>query len=357
MFCGFCGKTIRDDAAFCPFCGEPVKVRVAMRSAGVAEETPEKTAESILAALNVEASDTSPEKASPARKEAALKPQKEGSRPPVAEKPFLASAEATGSSPRSGRKEPQPRRAGKKPAPSKGAPKKRKAGDASKHRKQNDRAFFALSLISKLLLLLLIPAAAMLPYGRIVYSASRLADMPLWQLIRGGTYTMGSSNPLQFTLIPLPRFAALLGIPLLVLLVGCFRRAKRIRLPMASLILIGDGLGTLAMDWKLFGALRDAVSDLSLATFETYVASMNDVVFKWLQNVVTEKKSFAGTFQMYWGLGRMLIWAFAGTMAVLGLIGLILCLARLFAGKEKETEDGRKDEANDDVPELTEDML
>ena len=212
--------------------------------------------------------------------------------------------------------------------------------------KMEKKATTVVSVVSKLSLVLIL-AAVFLPYCRIAFSDSRYADMPLWKLIFGGTYEMGLSNPLQFTLIAHPVLLLLLLIPLLVLLTGIFKKSK-VRLPLTSGILLLDGLAVLIANGRILRSVQRAVSGLSLDTFEKHVKSMNALVIKWIQRVVTGELSFENTFLVTGQIGHTLITLFGWLMLLLGIIGIILCLIKFSRSKGTAAE---KDGASEPVEE------
>ena len=380
MFCGFCGKTIRDEAVFCPFCGQPVKVRTA--EAGEASHLQEAKVdlkERFTPTLPHTPDSSETKNAQPLKDETRWKeePKRKPWQPPVMAMPAVEPTVLQTPAPRpapAGNGGTKPPAAPKKPVPAPATPKR--PAPASKNRQaarsplksrptrqiRNDRIYFVLSLISKLALLL-IPLAAFFPYCRIAYSADRSAGMALWKLILGGTYTMGSSNPLVFTLKAQPKLAVLLAIPLLALLIGCFRRT-RIKAPAASLMLLGDGLGLLILNVKLFRAIQSAVYGLSLETFERYVISMNDVVIRWIQSAVAGKTATEDTFYATGRLGFWLLLLFSAILLILGVVGFVLWLKGCFkkdrtsyAENDPEDDERMDDLDDDDVPELGEDLV
>ena len=396
MFCGFCGKTIRDDAAFCPFCGKSLKVKAAGEEATAPiQDAKDDLIERFTATLPYTPDDVMTEKAQLLKDEnrqldeLKQKPCEPPVIPRSAPEPSEINqadrhpipAEDTGTKPATAHQKPAPAPAApkkpnpapatpkkpapvpaapKKPASAPAAPKKRKAVRSdSKPRPtrqmRNNRTYFVLSLVSKLLLLL-IPLAAYLPYCRIAYSADRSANMPLWKLILGGTYTMGRANPLEFSLISHHTLAVLLLIPLLVVLIAFFRRSKA-KLPIASLMLQADGAAVLFLNIKLLRTIQDIVSGLSVETFAQQVTSMNNVVIKWVQNAIAGKLSMEDTFYVTWQLGWGLMILFGGIMVLLGLMGMILWIVHLFQKADDTPEDQAANRDEDEVPELTEDML
>lgn len=355
MFCGNCGKMIRDEATFCPFCGKPVKARNA--SARVSPPMP-----------STEPVDKDGIRKPVAKQSAAFTPQEKGDRANRVVAPDMdQKAPAVGGQerrPRPTRPAESAREAGRRNEQAAAAGKsgrdaaRQGAAGRSKRRKtagkREDRSFFLLSLFSKLALLL-IPLAAYVPYCQIAYSAERTADMPLWKLILGGTYTMGASNPLAFTLKAHPVLIALLALPLLAVLISCFRRT-RAKLPIASLMLQADGAAVLILNIRTLRTIQSAVEGLSLDTFEKQVVSMNGIIVKWVQNAIAQNKAMADTFYVTTKLGFWLLLILGGLMALLGVIGMILWIVHLL----RKTEDAEADDdeaEEDDVPELAEDEL
>ncbi len=204
--------------------------------------------------------------------------------------------------------------------------------------KLEKKASTVVSVVSKLSLVLIL-VAVFLPYCRIAFSDSRYADMPLWKLIFGGTYEMGLSNPLQFTLIAHPVLLLLLLIPLLVLLTGIFKKSK-VRLPLTSGILLLDGLAVLIANGSILRSVQRTVSELSLDIFEKHVKSMNALVIKWVQRVITGELSFENTFFVTGQIGHILIILFGCLMLLLGIIGIILCLIKPSHSKGSSEKDG-----------------
>ena len=226
--------------------------------------------------------------------------------------------------------------------------------------KLEKNAFTAASLASLLSLPILL-LTAFVPYCRIAYSEERAANMPLLKLIFGGTYTLGSSNPLQFTLKAHPELIALLLIPLCALLILFFRRAKQ-RLWIASGILFADGLAVVIWNRAALRQMQDIVSGLSLETFEKHVVSMNSVVVKWVQNVLQGNISFKNTFFMTGKLGHGLIGLFGWIAILAGVAGAAFCVILLFvrkSAKQTASSDTVKNEPDedDDVPVLSGEWL
>ena len=466
MFCGFCGKTIRDEAAFCPFCGKPVKGRspaAAPAPIPAVEEIPEVEPDFDRGDMRIGSVELEPipaPESEPAAEPAAPQPEEvrengpqlEGTtwqrayeaemddaprpaaeqtspagyinrsvpapeqrpydtprqrqytpvqrqyapqqpydatqqrpydmprqRPYAAPQPNppqrpaapmnrLAQAEEMaraqawmGEGPASNEQPQPPRQQGprpyapvrqgqvaqapaprqpswKKPEPQrKAAPRRKKSREELK---ELDRSsFFLLSLLSKLSLLLIVPAA-FLPYCRIAYSAERSTDVTLLQLIWGSDYVMGVSNPLEFTLGGYPIVTVLLLIPLLVLCLGCFRRT-RIKLPAASLLLQAVGVAEIAVNARILWTIQDAVSGLSLETFENHVLSMNSVLLKWVQSAVAGNTKMEDTFYAEWRLGYALLLFFGSLMVLLSILGLVLWVVRLCSkGKADPCGDG-----------------
>ena len=264
MFCGFCGKQIRDDAVFCSFCGRqvrsltetplPVAEWPKQAEKEPFEKTPGPKQRAVQAAdQDVSAHSGSKDAAWP-RPVAAIQPepteapkplpplsrqdkvcdfafvpkewgddsicdaQSEGGsspqpgigadRPAVKPQMTVLSEEAREKAVQLGdaakKKAMELGGAAKEQAVKLGAAAKDKTADgirmlqAAPLKRIEKRMFPIVSIVSKALLLL-IPFALFAPYCRIAYSAERTANMPLWKLIAGGTYTMGSSNPLQFS--------------------------------------------------------------------------------------------------------------------------------------------------------------
>ena len=218
---------------------------------------------------------------------------------------------------------------------------------------------FSIASVTSLLSLLLIVLAAFVPYCQIAYSADRAANMPLFRLIFGGTYTMGDTNPLRFTLKAHPELLALLLLPMLILLLLCVRKAKA-RAWAASGILFADGLAVVIWNRTVLHQMQSIVSGLSLETFEKHVVSMNSVVIKWVQNVLQGNLSFRNTFFLTGKLGYGLIGLFGWSAMLIGVAGLALCLILLFVKKNVNKTmppQAAEKKEDDDVPELSGEWL
>ena len=203
--------------------------------------------------------------------------------------------------------------------------------------------------------LLLIALAVFAPYCRIAYSADRATNMPLWKLIAGGTYFMGSSNPLQFTLRAHPEMLALLLLPLPALLPLFFRKSKA-KLWITSGTLFAVGLITIIWNGAVLRTIKNIVSGLSLETFETHIKSMNGVVIKWVQSVLADNLSFANTFMVSGRIGWGLIGLFGWLLLLSGIIGTVVCFMQMSAKKKTPSKQfvlhTTENESDEDVPEL-----
>ena len=208
--------------------------------------------------------------------------------------------------------------------------------------------------IASMISLLLILLAVFVPYCRMEYSDARMANMPLWKLIFGGMYTMGSSNPLQFTLCAHPELLLLLLLPLAVLIPLFFRRSKH-KLAATASILTVDWLVVVLWNSAVLRSIQNAISGMTLETFERHVVSMNSVVIKWVQQVIADGLSFAGTFQVNGRFGFALFAIFGWLMLLMGIAGCIVMLLRML--KKKQPAVKRAEYASRKEDDLSEDML
>ena len=99
-------------------------------------------------------------------------------------------------------------------------------------------------------------------------------------------------------------------------------------------------------------SIQSAVTGMTLETFEKHVVSMNSVVIKWVQKVIADGLSFAGTFQVNGRFGFALFAIFGWLMLLMGIAGCIVMLLRMLKKKQKRT--GPASRKEDD---LSEDML
>jgi hypothetical protein len=222
-------------------------------------------------------------------------------------------------------------------------------------KKMEKSATSLLPVVASAALFLILPTM-FVPYCRIAYSSNRAANMPLWKLMFGGTYTMGSTNPLQFTTVIHPELLALLLIPLFVLL-PLFLRKKRLNLRIVSGVLFAVGLTVVIWNGSVMRTIKGIVSGMSLESFEIHVKSMNGVVIKWVQSVLSNNLSFADTFTVAGRIGWVLIGLFGWIVLLLGAAGIVLCLVLSFFKKKAVLNDANTatetmPDENDDVPEL-----
>ena len=118
--------------------------------------------------------------------------------------------------------------------------------------------------------------------------------------------------------------------------------------------------------------IQETVSGLSLEVFEEEVVSMNGVMLKWVQNVIAGNLSFQNTFFVTGRIGHALVAWFGLLMLLMGATGLLLRFLRVFLSKEplsgpqiesvkvdpnEVNEESDEAAEDDDVPELTGDML
>lgn len=417
MYCGFCGKSIRDDAVFCSFCGRQVKpysaAEAPAKQPAAADPASEPTAIPPVAQSTAGADAPKPLITTDVPVPSAAAPAKgptgrsrqvydfvsvpeeweqpaESVRPRPAAAPIKAAEPPVRESVREKatqyggiikEKATQYGAAAKEKAAEAGAAAKEKAvryGDLAKQqaaklgsatkekategmerlqaapmKRIEKRTSDIIGTASKLSLLLIL-IAVFVPYCRMEYSDARMANMPLWKLIFGGMYTMGDSNPLQFTLRAHPELLLLLLLPLAVLLPLFFRRVGR-RFAVTAGILTVDGLVVVLWNGAVLRSIQNAISGMTLETFEKHVVSMNSVVIKWVQQVIDNRLSFAGTFQVNGRFGFALFAIFGWLMLLMGTAGFIVILLRMLKKKQAVMKRTKPAFLKDD--ELTEDML
>jgi len=414
MFCIYCGRELREDATFCSYCGKPIAAGRPAEPAQAETVRPVPEEQPIAAPVHVpeepawqpEATVTEPSEPSgvhrmnkvqtfvsvpaewqvdaPPRtsyeKQPAPKPKTAAAADAVKEKAArygeiakekavqvgtVAKEKAVQYGTVAKEKAVQYGGVAREQAKKLGATAKEKASEGVGKLKKapvgklEKNAFTAASVVSLLSLPILL-LTAFVPYCRVAYSEERAANMPLLKLIFGGTYTLGSSNPLQFTLKAHPELMALLLIPLIALLILFFRRAKQ-RLWIASGVLLADGLATVIWNRAALRQMQDIVSGLSLETFEEHVVSMNSVVVKWVQNVLRGDLSFRNTFFLTGKLGHGLIGLFGWSAMLAGVAGTALCVILLIVKKSAKraapSDAAKKGPGEDDVPVLSGEWL
>lgn len=436
MFCGFCGKQIRDDATFCSFCGKQVKPLTDVALLDTELSKPEEWAASAKAPEPVQSTDQTEEHLTSTRSEpiiatrprSAVVPQPKPVETPQPTPPLIRQSKVCDFAfvPKEWSNSPIPdAQPSKTPSPQPGSgvdwaamrsqaakvseeakgkavqyggvakEKAKEIGGVAKEQavklgaaakdkttdsirklqaaplKRIEKRIYPIICVASKASLLLTLTALFVPYCRIAYSAERAADMPLWKLILGGTYTMGNSNPLQFTLNAHPGLLLLLLIPLLVLLPPLFRKAKA-KLPITYGILAITGLAVLIWNESVLRKIQETVSGLSLEVFEKEVVSMDSVMLKWVQNVIAGNLSFQNTFFATGRIGHALFAWFGLLMLLMGATGLLLRFLRVFLPKEplsgpqiesvkvdpnEVNEESNEAAEDDDMPELTGDML
>lgn len=288
MYCGYCGKSIRDDATFCSFCGRQLKTYSAVKApteqpaatvpasksdpialpvlvdltesdvpkknitAGVPVPPEEslsgdavRKSHSVYDFVSVPREWEHPAASAPSRtEETPVEVPEPPTRESVREKAtqygeiikektvqYSAAAKEKAAEVSTIAKEKaiQYGDLAKQQAVKLGSTAKEKAAEgmerlqAAPVKQIEKRTSDIIGTASKLSLLLIL-LAVFVPYCRMEYSDARMANMPLWKLIFGGMYTMGSSNPLQFTLCAHPELLLLLLLPLAVLIPLFFRR-------------------------------------------------------------------------------------------------------------------------------------